>query len=657
MSLKIWLTGNGNMNNQGTLGELTQATAPTYVDGKMGKAINGGAYTMSAEQASELFNNNEFSYACWLYVNADEGASPQHVTIFGSASTGADTRKYSLFTYPTINDFRWTWDTTGTSTASGTRQSRTVTGALPSYKWTHVAITYKNPVVTIYINGVETLVTTNIVMNNETYAFQTPIKINRTDLYQNDIRIYNHALSKKEIHEIYKSLILHYPLNNPIVDLGENLLTNSWDMSGWTVQDGWLLSTDPDEGCTVASFSRTEEDAANGNIWRRIIPPDKFNPDDYPNGITVSFDFKCDDKSIIDQLDNGRTFCSLQIYNSSGARIGWYESRNTWGAYTTRIQGISSNNAVDASNAVHNGEWCRLATHFTQAALKTIMTSGYTTADVSYFIISLQLVRAGTIHIRKIKAEAGSANLYAHSPYSLNRSDTILADSNLSKNNTTIVDCSGYGNDGISNSSEYLKTASNNSSRYGSSLYFSETQYINCGCGAHVTDAITVNCWAYSNDWSTGDPHFASCTEGGGWNFECPSSGDIYVCPIYCNGGYKNAWFTTPRAKISSGWHMFTLTYDGYVGKVYFDGVLDGSVTVSTDSKVPITYNNSAPLFIHGESYTNASKPNTGYKAIKMSDFRIYATALTAEDIKELYQTPFSIDKNGNVFGYNFMEV
>ena len=655
MSLKIWITGNGSIKNLGS-GTLSGNLygSPVYEAGKMGKCLRTNYVKSSTLTCEELSGATEFSISFWFKMNT--GSYELWHDIFTiNVSDGTTEYAFRMETCSnTGNRVNWF----GAYFNSGGLYSFEVTNDV----WYHQTVVVSPTTIYQYING------------ELAYGYTVPdaysavkhlsgggIAIGNSGMNcsLNDIRVYDHCLSKKEIHEIYKSLILHYPLNNPIVDLGENLLTNSWDMSGWTVQDGWLLSTDPDEGCTVAHFERTEEDAASGNIWRRIIPPNKFNPDDYPNGITVSFDFKCDDKSIIDRLDYGRTFCSLQIYNSSGTRIGWYENRNTWGAYTTRIQGISSNNAVDASNAVHNGEWCRLATHFTQAALKTVSTSGYTTDDVSYTTISFQLVRAGTIHIRRIKAEAGSANLYTHSPYSLNRSDTILAGSDLAAGNTTVTDCSGYGNNGSASrnlailSSTALGTPS---PRYNSFTFFSDNDYINCGNGTWVKDSITINVWVYSSGWGT-DPHLFSCTEAGGFDLFEYNSKIAMEFKTSTSDTYLYTYASIKFADLTAGWHMFSWTFDGYDSKLYIDGVLEGTTHVS-DSKSTLVYStgNNVFTYIHAEAGNNGDV-NAGYHAVNMSDFRIYATALSAEDIKELYQTPFSIDKNGNVFGYNFMEV
>ena len=167
-------------------------------------------------------------------------------------------------------------------------------------------------------------------------------------------------------------------LKNDIV-VGENLVGNSYNFNGWSVGSGWTSSIDSSDGFIVYSFSRT---GATSNNWVRLIPTLKVDPNDYPNGITVSLDIKTPDISAV----NSKCIGSLQTYQASGSRVGWCEPQ--W----------------DLSKVI-NDKWTRISYTFSQALLKTNFTSGTT---LSYTQFSFQLVQNGNISIKKIKIESGS---------------------------------------------------------------------------------------------------------------------------------------------------------------------------------------------------------------------------------------------------------
>jgi len=132
-------------------------------------------------------------------------------------------------------------------------------------------------------------------------------------------------------------------------------------------------------------------------------------------------------------------------------------------------------------------------------------------------------------------------------------------------------------------------------------------------------------------------------------------------------GATSNAYMTnfttsqTPLSGITSGWHMFTGTFDGINKKLYIDGVLKASVNTlqngtTLTEKTPLFYNKTNGIFIGAEATSSATTGSSPYFTGSMSDFRIYATALTADDILTLYKTSGIIDNKGNIYAYEFKE-
>lgn len=183
--------------------------------------------------------------------------------------------------------------------------------------------------------------------------------------------------------------------------------------------------------------------------------------------------------------------------------------------------------------------------------------------------------------------------------------------------------------------------------------------YIKCDTSDWMVqgaEELTVSEWAYMDDWTTSvaqNAHIWSCTESGGFNTENITTGKLRI-PIcvfnsseqttyaYINTGSDIAGFYV--ASLSPGWHMFSFTYTTSEIKSYIDGVLHENISITSYG---IKYNTAARLFLGCEAA--ASAPTAPYFNGKLSDFRLYYTALTADEIADLYHTSSSITSNGTL--------
>ena len=390
-----------------------------------------------------------------------------------------------------------------------------------------------------------------------------------------------------------------------VISLPEEILGNAWSVATWVKSTATWPTTN------YIIFCKNISAATDCQIYFSIINGTSLN-------LGMNDDYMVDRCSYTFELDI------------------WYHVAATYDGETYRLyingaevkSGTSTLPMVE--NRLHLGIGCRSSNAAGTSA---------TGADDGKFFNDFRLYN-NAISAREVKEL--SKGLVAHW-----KLDDLIG---LDK----IYDSSGYGHDGTLSPNPPINDA--DSVRYsGCTAFASSSQnYIDLGLDTWLpTEQISVSWWGYMTSWSSYG-RAISCTESGGWNFQ-PSSGKM-VFPLYKTGfEYTRAYSTTPLANLSSGWHHFVGTFDGYATRIYIDGEYDGiSTDSSPDVKTTIKYTARAKLFIGCEP--SGANPYTPYFNGKLSDIRIYATALSAEDIKELYNTSASIDNHHNVYAREFVE-
>lgn len=223
MSLKVWLPLMGNLDNKGITNVNFTLNNVTYdTNGKIGACASFNGSSSNIQGTTALFDNNtnDWSYACWFKPNA------QHKGCLFSHRTTSSDAGITLFYY----DDRILFD-------DGKRWTFTPSIAITVNKWNHLAFVRKKGVGKFfYLNGQlidSTTETKTSTAANATYfaigGSQTQVAVSGNWLngYLNDVRIYDHALSTTEVHEIAQGLVLHYKFDNTEENL--NWLVNGAD--------------------------------------------------------------------------------------------------------------------------------------------------------------------------------------------------------------------------------------------------------------------------------------------------------------------------------------------------------------------------------------------------------------------------------------------
>ena len=403
----------------------------------------------------------------------------------------------------------------------------------------------------------------------------------------NDLRVYDHLLSTREIKEILRAKVLHYDLASS--HKYDNLLKNSrtfnstnWTGSGTRNQNAFLD--------TFYSMSYT-------NI----------------NGDTTTYKDIAQQAGIIGKL--GATYTLTCWVRGSGKFIAYFygpsgyiqcaKSESSQGkSYTNRSDG---NTDVDLSNV-----WQKIWIKW------TLKDTGDETITKN---LLFRLYGGNNLEIAMPKLILGNNK---NTPWSPNPADDEYI--TLGYNNVTVSDQSGMGNDGegvdISIEGYFNGTTS------------SINKILN---PLKTADSFSIATWFYFENSST----FTFCTARTGTG--------VGLALFYIGGKLRlddgNLQTTFSYSVPLNQWVHIVVTRSTTAKSLYVNGVLYETKNEVGDLSSPGNY-----MSIGSSCYSNEGVGSANYMKGYYKDFKLYSSTLNGTDVAELYSTRAQIDEDNNMY-------
>lgn len=612
MSLQVWLPLNGDLHNQG-LSDVIVTNNGAIVDnnGKIGKCYNFGQnkYLKIDNYANTFLNFKEFSLSVWFKCTAQNSSHSGSALISsGNWNQANNLLNLALGNFSTDHYTKLLVSGSG-SWANGYNYNFYLN------TWYHVVLTSGNDKIRAYING--TLI-------GDTYSAFMPQSLEQnwicigngtyTSVFNfyglmNDVRIYDHALSAKEVEEISKGLVLHYKLEGSCGG-SDNLICNSKMLSP--------NSSKTNKNCSIrgASIRQLRTDGfyeSKGTVsWQGLST--WANSQNFIVG--QKYTYSC--YFYTDGSTKSLSFYPM-MYNSTG-------TRDTSSTLPISLDGGNFTNG----NSKSFGSFSNIIPQKHYATFEWNDTMASIISNGGSIELSMQV--HGTFNTDEYacvfmpKLEIGDkATSWTPNPADLE------IDQNIE------YDCSGYGNNGTRSTG--LSTISS-SPRYNGSTHFD-------GIDAHIKvpynavcpeNIFTLNLW-WKKD-NLGTKSYETLFGGpSGFEMDTRASTGTSLCLYMASrrGGTLYTGFQFGE------WYMITLSRDGINEKYYVNGNL---------VKTTQAYGMPTGTYRIGAWSSDTSQNYCG----EISDFRIYATILTEAQIKQLYNTSATIDKNGNFYSREVIE-
>jgi len=610
MALQVWLPLTKDLRNQGLKNVSAVVNGTTsFTAGKLGQALNCNG--LSYWSLPGLTVGTVASIACWSKTSTN---GKMQWVLESSVSDRLNLYESNIYTLNTGD---------GNNNPFQTDAGANI-NCLHDGEWHHFVVTWDDSTCKLYIDGIykgKAKTYRSPASGNSTRALKIAGGYGNAHSYDwngaiNDFRLYDHCLSPMEVKKLSQGLVLHYPLNRNGWGQ-ENLMPGTyradgnngskiygWENNGFGTPE---IVTKDESKCihlqascsnattpSIRSASKlllengVEYTVSCDLMYDKEIKVTNSTPVHYHNGSTNSTD-----PFNMTNVNNGKGFSWKSIKPASGTII----PANTWQHYEMRFTALATPSDSSLPYSTYRA--------FIYGSVRTV--SETTTVNM---------------WLKNWKIEKGSIA----TPWCPNSSDALATTMGL--NSTTEYDTSGFCNNGTwhgthTNTSDTPKYTVSTTATGGETTYLEGPVL--------PTEAQTAALWIKSKK-SQNAAIFNDKTTG--------LQIGLLNSLLYMNSKTSTAGFTTTHWK-DDDWNHVVVTYDGTTRKAYINGQTE---TQSGASNYYI--HNADNCWLWNRSYNN-NYPFNG----SLSDFRIYATALSASDVKSLYQNCATIDADGTIHG------
>lgn len=550
--------------------------------GKIGK---GYLFNNSGVRIKNIPVTKKMSFAAWIKLSSNSAC---HILDIRGQDNGSE-KGYQPIYYNGAGIQIW-------SPSSNSQYINCVLGT----EWHHLVVTIEDGAGGLYLDGEHKGTNSSLVGQVGISHLTIGCRCNGnnpTNGIIQDVRVYNHILSKKEIRELAKGLVCHYKLdacNNT------NVIPNCLTMvdSGGT----GAIAKDANTGIVYKGITKTTTTGDTDFLkWSSIITAN------YGDTYTVSF---------LGRSSDSTTIRNFLFNNITGVQA----------SSNIASTGATSTSADGNVSITLTPEWKR---YWITREFKASRDNS-TAALTKTLLFRIASGVSGNAEIAEVKLEKGSKA----SPMGLKTSETL--------HSTIEPDSSGYDHKGAKYD---ISLYTSDTARNGSATYFNGTKsyvsFANFKPNLPNED-YTISFWINPKENGVRDIIFGNhANSTHSFNIERHTGNDLR---IYYNGDTPGR--LTNITMLKDEWTHIVVSRSGNTIKVWKNGecLLDKTYTLTK-----LTCSN--PDWKIGSDYrtTETNSESTRFNGY-LSDFRIYATALGEADIQELYHTSWATNKQSQMF-------